>query len=458
MNPAVFRAYDVRGLAPGELDEAFAFSLGQAMVRFTGARRVIVGRDMRLTSPTLSAALVRGLTSQGADVIDVGMVSTPVFYFAVGTLGGPECAGVMVTASHNPKEYNGFKLMRGDVLPIGAATGIGTVRDLALAGPYPDASAVGHITTNDVLPAYLSRLLQTVPLADIGQLKVVIDCGNGMAAASARPLLATLPQLQTEFLYAEPDGNFPNHEANPLKEETLNELKRRVVETGADLGLAYDGDADRIGFVDERGQAIGGDLIHALLTVELLRREPGATVTYSVNESMVVAEEVERHGGHALRSPVGHGLVKPFMREVGAALGGELSTHYHFRDFFGSECTDLAALLVLALMSRARQPLSALVAPLRRYAHSGEINIHVADAPAALAALEALYASSASAVDRRDGLRFDYYDAENPGEDWWFNARASNTEPLLRLTVEAKDRGKMEAKRDEILSELKKSA
>jgi phosphomannomutase len=459
LNPSIFKAYDIRGVYPDELDEDAAFRVGQAMVRFTGAKTVVVGRDARPSSPSLSDAFTRGVLSQGANVIDIGLVSTPMFYFAVGERD-PRDAGAMITASHNPAKYNGIKLVRGDALPIGAATGIYDLRDVALAGPYPDQSA-GRVVETSIKEAYLDRLFRDVEPGKIRPLKVVVDGGNGMAGAVIRDVFGRLPQCAVEYLYIEPDGSFPNHESNPLKEETLADLRRRVVDSGADFGVAFDGDADRVGFVDERGEPVRGDVMHALLAARLLRKEPGALVVHTVNESRVVEEEVRRAGGRSLMAPVGHGLVKPIMKREGALFGGEISMHYYFRDFYGSECTDFVMLLIMEAMSEdgpssaeatVGTPLSEIVRPLQRHFYSGEINSEVADRDAALAAIKEKYAALPGAeVGEIDGLRVSFRDATRPAGEWWFSVRPSNTEPLLRLTVEADTREVMETKRDELL-------
>jgi len=449
IDPKLFKAYDIRGLSPGEIDEDFAFRVGQAVVKFTKAKTVVVGKDMRDTTPQLFAALAKGVMSQGADVVDVGMVTTPMFYYAVADYELHD-AGVMVTASHNPSEYNGFKMVFGDAMPIGGETGMMDIRDLALAGPYPGVEE-GTIVETSIQEAYVAKLLSLVDTDKLRKLKTVVDTANGMEGIVIRDILDRIKSVSWEGLFLELDGRFPNHEANPLKEETLDALKAKIRETSADIGLAFDGDADRVGLVDEKGEAVRGDLILALLAPIVLAKDPGKPVLYTVNCSMVAAEEVEKAGGIATMTRVGHGLIKPHMRRDGAIFGGELSSHFYFRDVANAECPDLVMLMVFELMTVTGKPLSELVAPLKRYHHSGEINSKVADKDAVLTKLEKAFASSASAVSKIDGLRMDFRDPSDPDEDWWWNVRASNTEPLLRLNLEAKKKDKMEQKREELL-------
>ncbi|OIO51673.1 phosphomannomutase/phosphoglucomutase [Candidatus Uhrbacteria bacterium CG_4_10_14_0_8_um_filter_58_22] len=450
----IFKAYDIRCLSPQELDEEGGYRIGQAVVKFTGAKTVVVGRDMRQTSPEIFAGLSRGINSMGADVVDVGLVTTPMLYFAAGNYDRFD-AGIIVTASHNPSEYNGMKLCFGDVLPIGGNTGIYDIRDLALAGPYEPVAESGKVSELDVCEAYLERLFRDVDVGRLSGLKLAVDIGNGMEGAIIDDLLARIPGLASEILFKDLDGNFPNHEANPLKEETLKDLQAKVLEMGADLGVAFDGDGDRVGLVDERGQIIRGDIITALLTPVVLKTAPGAAVLYDVRESMAVVEEIERAGGRAVMCPVGHGLIKPQMRQEDAVFGGELSNHFFFRDFYGSESSDSVLLLIMKLIVESGRPLSELVAPLLRYHHSGEINSRVEDKDAVLAALERKYGPQASNVLRIDGVRMEFFDPADPADDWWFNVRPSNTEPLLRLNLEAKDRAKMERMRDEMLGVIR---
>lgn len=449
MNPKLFKAYDIRGLSPGEIDEDFAYRVGQAVVKFTKAKTVVVGKDMRETTPSLFAALAKGIMSLGADVIDIGMVTTPMFYYAVADYDLHD-AGVMVTASHNPSEYNGFKMVFGDAMPIGGETGMNDIRDLAMAGPYP-AGKEGTMVETSIQEAYVTKLLSLVDTGAFRNLKVVADTANGMEGIVIADVLDRIKAVTWEGLFLELDGDFPNHEANPLKEETLDALKARIRDVAADVGLAFDGDADRIGLVDDKGEAIRGDLILALLAPVVLAKNPGQPVLYTVNCSMVVPEEIEKAGGIATMARVGHGLIKPQMRRDNAVFAGELSSHFFFRDLANAECPDLVMLMVFELLAKTGKPLSELVAPLRRYHHSGEINSKVEDKDAAFARLEHAYADKASAITRIDGVRMDFRDPAHPEGDWWWSVRASNTEPLLRLNLEAKDKATMEAMRDELL-------
>jgi phosphomannomutase len=449
INPDVFKAYDIRGLSPEEIDPDFAYQLGQAFVLFTGAKTVVVGRDMRETTPILFEALAAGVNSMGADVIDIGMVTTPMFYFAVGDHELHD-AGIMITASHNPSEYNGFKMVFGDVMPIGIETGIDKIRELTLAGPY-EAKARGIVVATDIRSAYVAKLFSLIDVENLRPLKVVVDTANGMGALTIADILDRVKNVTWEGMFLDLDGRFPNHEANPLKEETLVALKKRVLETHADLGVAFDGDADRIGLIDETGQHLRGDMILALLAPVVLDGKRGEKVLYTVNSSMVVPEEIAAAGGVSTVSRVGHALVKPQMKRERALFAGEVSGHFFFRDLANAECPDLVMLMVFALLSRTGKSLSELYAPLQRYFHSGEINSKVADKNAAFARLRAKYAAAAMTITEIDGLRMDFNDPKNPSEDWWWSIRPSNTEPLLRLTLEAKKKEKMEAMREEML-------
>lgn len=450
MNPKLFKAYDIRGLSPEEIDADFAYRLGQAVTLFTKAKTVVVGRDMRETTPMLFDALAKGIMSQGADVIDVGLVTTPMLYYAVGEYDIHE-AGVMITASHNPKPYNGFKLCYGDVLPIGGESGMNDVRDLAMAGPYPEKK-LGTLVETDIRKAYFQRLFSMVNANKIANISAVVDTANGMEGAVIKDIFSHLPGVQMTGLFLDLDGGFPNHEANPLKDETLDALKAAVLSTRADIGIAYDGDGDRVGLVDEKGQTVRADYIAALITPKLLAMHPGETMLYDVRESLVVAETIAAGGGKPVMCRVGHGLIKPHMRRDGAVFASELSGHFYFRDVYGAESSDLVMLMVLELLSETGKTLSELVAPLRRYHHSGEINSEVGDKDRVLALLEETFAHEADEVTKIDGLRMDFRSANDPEGDWWFGVRASNTEPLLRLNLEAKSKEKMERMRDQLLS------
>lgn len=434
----VFKAYDIRGTYPEPLDEELAYKIGAAAVRVVGASTVVVGRDMRASGEVLGEALIRGITDAGANVIDIGMSSTPMLYFAVGHWKAD--GGVMVTASHNPSEYNGFKFCKADAVPMAYDTGLAEIEKLVASSTTTEAPGQkGNVETRDVGPEYRAHLLKFAD--DIKPLTVVIDAGNGVMGAF---LPALFDKLSCEViqLYFEPDGTFPNHEANPLKAENMADLIARVKETGADLGIAFDGDGDRSMYCDEKGEIVPCDFVTALLATEMLSREAGATIVYDLRSSWVVKEEIERLGGVALESRVGHSFIKATMRENDSIFAGELSGHFYFRDIFTTDNAELAALSVLSLVSRSGKPLSELIAPYRKYFASGEINFEVADKDAKLAALRERYADAE--MHQLDGLTVRY-------ADWWCNVRPSNTEPVLRLNLEARTA----ALREERLAEVK---
>ncbi len=441
INISIFKAYDIRGLSPGEITEEIAFRVGQALVEETGAKTVAVGRDMRATSLSLEAAVVAGVKNRGAKAVRIGLTTTPMFYFATANYAEHD-AGIMVTASHNPAEYNGFKLVRADAQPIGQGSGMERIRDRVRNGRLPEVPG-GSEGEQEVVADYVATLQKLVPAVTLAKMRLAIDAGNGMAGHTLPALLAAYPNFETERLYFELDGTFPNHEANPIKLETLKDLEAKVRETKAAFGVAFDGDGDRVGFVDEKGVVVEAYYVLALVASELLKKNQASTVLYDVRCGNVVAEAVEAAGGRALMTRVGHAFIKKILRETGAVVGGELSSHFYFRDFFGVECSDLVFLLLAKIISEARKPLSELVAPLRRYSHSGEINFKVEDKAAAIRAVEERFARAAKSVWREDGVRLDF-------EDWWVSLRSSNTEPLLRLVVEARTPELMAKKRDEI--------
>jgi phosphomannomutase len=439
---SIFKAYDIRGVVPDELDAGLARRIGRATAQHLKASTLALGRDARRSSPDLFAALVEGVRDEGADVFDLGLVSTPMLYYAVDRLGTD--GGVMLTASHNPPQYNGFKVCREHAIPVGEASGLKEIERLASTEAAP-AGARGGLREQDLRAGYVEHVLGLAPGRP--RLRVAIDCGNGMASVGLDPLLERL-DLEVERLYFEPDGAFPNHEADPLKRENLRDVCAAVKRTGADFGVGFDGDADRAVFVDEGGEPIPSDLMTGLLARHLLRRHPGATVLYDLRSSRATAEEIEAAGGVAEMCRVGHSFVKARMREVGAIFAGELSGHFYFR-FSPSLVADdgVAAFVVLLdVLASEGRPLSELVAPLRRYAASGEINRRVEDVPAILAAVEAEHAS-ASEISHLDGLLVRY-------PDWWFNLRPSNTEPVLRLNLEADTEPKMIEKRDALLARV----
>jgi phosphomannomutase len=451
LDPKVFKAYDVRGLYPDELDEEGAEAIGRAYVEQFEPRRMAVGRDMRLSSPSMQEALIRGAAAAGADVLDLGLVGTEMVYFAVGSLGLE--GGAMVTASHNPKEYTGMKLVRRGALPVGGESGLLDVRDRAVAERaengkrYLDGSVTeGSRQSYDIWPAYVEQVLSFVDVGAITPLRVVIDAANGMAGTMLPPVLERLP-VDMVRCYFEPDGSFPNHEPNPLLPENREFIVRKTLEEGADLGVAFDGDADRCFFVDDTGEFVPGDFVTALFAESLLEKEPGAKVIYDVRASRAVPETIERAGGVPLVNRVGHAFIKARMRKDDAAFAGEVSGHYYFRDFSQADSGVVPFLLMLELISKRGRPLSEILEPLRsRYFITGELNTPVPDVALKLQELKERYADGR--VSHLDGISVDF-------DDWHFNVRPSNTEPLLRLNLEATSEELMEHKRDEVLEVIR---
>jgi phosphomannomutase len=446
LDPEVFKAYDVRGIYPEQLDEEGAEAIGRAYVEQFEPRRMAVGRDMRVSSAAMQEALMRGATAAGADVLDLGLVGTEMVYFAVGSLGLE--GGVMVTASHNPKQYTGMKLVRRGALPVGSESGLLDVRDRALASDnLSQALSEGRIEGYDIWPSYVDRVLSFVDVGAIKPLKVVIDAANGMAGAMLPPVLERLP-VETVRCFFEPDGTFPNHEPNPLLPENREFIVRKTLEEGADLGVAFDGDADRCFFVDDTGEFVPGDFVTALFAESVLRKEPGAKIIYDVRASRAVPETIERDGGVPLVERVGHAFIKARMRKDDAAFAGEVSGHYYFRDFSQADTGVVPFLLMLELISRKGERLSEILAPLRsRYFITGEINTPVSDVALKLQELKERYGREGR-VSHRDGISIDF-------DDWHFNVRPSNTEPLLRLNLEATSQELMEEKRDEVLGVIR---
>jgi len=444
LDPKVFKAYDVRGIYQAELDEDGARAIGRAYVEEFSPRRIAVGHDMRRSSPSMALSVMEGVTEAGADVLDIGLVGTEMLYFAVGEEGLD--GGVMVTASHNPKEYTGMKIVRAGALPVGGDSGLLDVRDRALTGPSGSMRSAS-IQTLDIWPAYVERVLSFIDPAALRPLKVVIDAANGMAGTMLPPVLERLP-IEAVPCYFEPDGTFPNHEPNPLLPENREFIVRKTLEEGADLGVAFDGDADRCFFVDDTGEFVPGDFATALFAQNVLEKEPGATVIYDVRASWAVPETIERAGGTALVNRVGHAFIKERMREVGAAFAGEVSGHYYFRDFSQADTGVVPFLVMLERISKGGTKLSELLQPFReRYFITGELNTPVADVPAKLAELEERFGAEGT-VSHLDGLSVE-------SADWHFNVRPSNTEPLLRLNLEARSPELMERKRDEVLAVIR---
>lgn len=445
VDPDIFKAYDIRGLYPAELDETAARLAGRAFVTYLRARRIGVGRDMRLSSPALARAFIEGATAQGAEVVDYGLLGTDMLYFAVCRDGLD--GGAQITASHNPKDYNGMKLVGREALPLSGDAGISDMREMILHDRLPaPASAAGGVTTGDIVDAYVEKVLSFVDPAAIRSFHAVLDGGSGMAGLVAPRIFARLPCRTTRLCF-EIDGTFPNHEANPLIEENRRDITERVVAEGADIGIAWDGDADRCFFIDGRGEFVAGDFITALLAEAFLLKSPGETIVYDVRASYAVKDTVARYGGEALMNRVGHAFFKKRMRETGAIFGGEVTGHYYFRDFYYADNGFIPALLILDLMSRKGQTLAELLAPLReKYFISGEINTRVGSMAEVEAKLEALAARYADGrVYRMDGVSVEY-------PDWHFNVRPSNTEPLLRLNLEAVTPELMALKRDEVIA------
>ncbi|MFE5946273.1 phosphomannomutase/phosphoglucomutase [Streptomyces sp. NPDC056480] len=441
----IVKAYDVRGVVPDQWDESLAELFGAAFVRVTDADAIVIGHDMRPSSPGLADAFARGAARLGADVTLIGLCSTDQLYFASGSFDLP---GAMFTASHNPAQYNGIKMCRAGAAPVGQDTGLADIRELAEAwsetGAPEAAETPGTVTHRDTLEDYAQYLKSLVDLTAIRPLKVVVDAGNGMGGHTVPTVFEGLP-LDVVPMYFELDGTFPNHEANPLDPKNIVDLQARVLAEGADLGLAFDGDADRCFVVDERGEPVSPSAITALVAARELAKHPGGTIIHNLITSWSVPEVVREQGGEPVRTRVGHSFIKEEMAKTGAIFGGEHSAHYYFKDFWNADTGMLAALHVLAALGGQEGALSALVAAYDRYASSGEINSTVADQKASAAKVKAAYENGDVTLDTLDGLTV-------TARDWWFNLRASNTEPLLRLNVEARDEATMERIRDEVLT------
>jgi phosphomannomutase len=446
---AVFKAYDIRGLVPEQIDDELASRVGAAFVQVLGpGDGIVVGYDMRPSSPGLSRAFAEGAADQGADVTLIGLASTDELYCASGLTGR---AGAMFTASHNPAQYNGIKLCRPGAAPVGQDSGLVQIRDLVVAGRLPAVGTRGRVSEEDFLGRYAEHLLGLVDLTAIRPLRVVVDAGNGMAGLTVPAVLTGLP-LTVDPMYFELDGTFPNHEANPIEPANLADLQQRVLATSADLGLAFDGDADRCFVVDETGAIVSPSVLTALIAARELARVPGSTIIHNLITSWSVPEVVRENGGTPVRTRVGHSFIKQVMADTDAVFGGEHSGHFYFRDFWRADSGMLAALHVLAALGGQDAPLSQLLAPYDRYLASGEINSTVADPAAVIAAVRADY-------DGRDGVTLDELDGLTvSATDWWFNLRPSNTEPLLRLNAEARDAEQMAAVRDEVLAVVRGDA
>ncbi|MBO0894643.1 MAG: phosphomannomutase/phosphoglucomutase, partial [Acidimicrobiales bacterium] len=439
----VFKPYDVRGIVPAELDERLCRAVGVAFARFSGATRLIVARDMRRSSPELCRAFVEGATGEGASVTDLGLASTDMLYFASGRLDAP---GAVFTASHNPAEYNGIKLCRAGARPVGQDSGLVELQRLTLDALEEGPSAArppGSVEHLDLLGEYATHVRSFVDEAALRPLRVVADVANGMGGLVVPPVFAPLP-VELEVLFPELDGSFPNHPADPIQEENLADLRRRVLETGADMGMAFDGDADRVFLIDDRAQPVSGSVTTALVARAMLERHPGATILHNLICSRMVPEVITESGGKPVRTRVGHSFIKAVMADTGAVFGGEHSGHYYFQDNYRADSGLIAAVLVLEVVSKAGRPLSELRRPLERYAATGEINSRVEDPEKVIEKVAAHFAPTAK-EERLDGLSVDV-------GDWWFNLRPSNTEPLLRLNLEAVSEERRDAGAAEVLA------
>jgi phosphomannomutase len=444
---SIFKAYDIRGLVPQELDAALAYKIGHAFARFLEARRLLVGRDARVHSEEIAGAVIEGMRDAGCDVLSIGLASTPMTYYAIGS--SEVDGGLCVTASHNPGEYNGMKLCRSGARPISGDTGIRDIERLCGEPVPPPSKMRGKLEERDVLADYCTHVSTFSKVER--EISVAIDAANGMAGYTLPGILERLPLVKASTLFMEPDGTFPNHEANPLKEENLDFVRELVRAKRTDLGVSFDGDADRCCFVDESGRTVPADLMTALLARELLKREPGATVVYDLRSSWVVQEVIEAAGGTAIRERVGHSFIKATMRERGAVFGGELSGHFYFRDNFVCDSGVIAMVSALNLLATGGPALSERVADLRRYHSTGEVNFRVEDKQAVIERLRAAYHDAQT--DDLDGITCAYGELGAP-EWWWFNVRPSNTEPVLRLNLEASSAELRDRRRAELIEHI----
>jgi phosphomannomutase len=441
INPEIFKAYDIRGIYPEEINEEVVYNIGRALVEYLNSKKIVIGRDIRNSSDELSETLIKGIAEGGADVIDIGIATTPMIYYASGKL--EVNAGVIITASHNPAEYNGMKLCLKGAVPIGEGSGMEEIKELALRGDFSKVEKQGEVIENNSLKEDYKNYLTGFYKKGLGQNKIVIDFANAMGIEEKDVLEKFSEDLDLTYLYDNFDGNFPNHEANPLKTETLEDLQKKVLEVQADLGIAYDGDADRVGFVDEKGEVVPMDYVTALISKEILKKNPGELILIDLRSSNAVRKVIEEAGGKVKHCRVGHSLIKAQMRRDGAIFAGELSGHYFFEENFKAEMTVLAVIMILNLLNETGKTMSELTADLKRYYHSGEINSDVQDPQKVFDELKKKYSSGK--INELDGIRIDF-------EDWWFNVRASNTEPKIRLNLEAKSKELMEEKKIEVLN------
>jgi phosphomannomutase len=443
LEPKVFKAYDVRGIYPAEIDEDGARAIGRAYVEQFEPKRVAVGRDMRVSSPSMATATIEGAASAGAEVVDIGLVGTEMLYAAVGHLELD--GGIQVTASHNPKEYTGMKIVRRGAMPVGGDSGLLDIRDRAMSGARHQTGPPGTVREEDVFPAFVDKVLSFIDIDEIPPLNLVIDAANGMAGVMLPPVLERLPKLEVQPFYFEPDGTFPNHEPNPLLPENREFIVQKTIELGAALGVAFDGDADRCFFVDDAGEFVPGDFVTALLAESMLEKYPGSKVIYDVRASWAVPETIERAGGIPLINRVGHAFIKQRMREEDAVFGGEVSGHYYFRDFYQADSGVVPFLLMVERIASRGERLSELLRPYReRYFLTGELNVPVSDVAVKLQEIKERFGGEGK-VSHLDGISIE-------AEEWHFNVRPSNTEPLLRLNLEARSQQVMERRRDEVLA------
>ncbi|HEX4745443.1 MAG TPA: phosphomannomutase/phosphoglucomutase [Gaiellaceae bacterium] len=448
LDPSVFKAYDVRGIYPSQLDEEGAYRVGRAYAAHFEPHTVAIGHDMRISSPAVYTAVVEGVVDAGTDVAELGLIGTEMLYHAVTELGLD--GGICVTASHNPKEYTGMKIVRRGALPVGGDSGLAEIRARAESG-FGESDRRGTTRSEDVWPSFVAKVLSFVDIEAIRPLRVVVDAANGMAGVMLPPVLERLPQLEIVRCYFDPDGSFPNHEPNPLLPENREFIVAKVQEEHADLGVAYDGDADRCFFVDDTGEFVPGDFVTALLSEAVLAKAPGEKILYDVRASWAVPETITRAGGTPLVNRVGHAFIKQRMRAEDAVFAGEVSAHYYFRDFSQADTGVVPFLVMLELLSRSDRPLSELLRPYReRFFLTGEINTPVADVPLKLQELKERYTAEGGRVSHLDGISIDF-------DDWHFNVRPSNTEPLLRLNLEALSEARMVEKRDEVLGVIRAS-
>ncbi len=440
VNPVIFKAYDIRGIYPGELNEEAAYLIGNAFVKYLKPDEVVLGRDMRLSSEALRNSLVQGITESGSDVIDIGLCSTDALYFTVGKFGHD--SGIMITASHNPKDYNGMKMCKKEAVPLSGKKGIEQIKEIILKGGFLITKEKGEIRKQDIQTDYIQHLLSFIQPQNVKPFKIAIDAGNGIAGKILPELFSYLP-CQIIPMFFELDGSFPNHPPSPIEPENIAPLRQKVLEEKADLGVAFDGDADRMFLVDEKASPLGGDLVTALVAKNLLKKEKGATILYNLTCSRIVPRIIEQNGGKGIRTPVGHALIKPLMKKYNAIFGGEHSGHFYFRKNFYADSGMIALLVCLELLSEEDKPLSQLVSLIDPYFRTGEINSRVEDIPHKLKNIESYYKDAK--FDHLDGLTVEY-------PDWWFNLRPSNTEPLIRLNLEADTEELMEQKKSEVLN------